>query len=458
MHLEEINEKLERQRKFFATGKTLDIGYRIGILKRIRTLILQYEPQIKEALWNDFHKPEFEVLATETRFVIKELNLYIRKIRSWSRPKGVATPLVHFIAASRITFQPFGQVLVLSPWNYPFQLSVLPVLGALAAGNCVALKASQQVPRTSAVIKKILDELPSELVVMIEGDHSVSEHLLDYKFDYIFFTGSCKVGKYVMEKAAVNLTPVSLELGGKNPCVVTADARLDFAARRIVWGKFMNAGQTCICPDYLLVDKKIKNRFLDLLIKEIHNSYGADPEKSENFARIISSDDVSRLEALMQNGEIAAGGNCDLPDRYVAPTVIKDVKPDDPIMQEEIFGPLLPAMDYEDLNEVYRIIDKNPKPLAVYIFTTDRKKAEVFLSKTQSGTAAVNDTVIQIASPNLPYGGVGCSGMGKYHGKRSFQIFSNMRSVIYKSNIIDFSLRYPPYTKAKTKLLSLLMR
>jgi aldehyde dehydrogenase (NAD+) len=437
---------------------SLDIGYRIEILKKVRSLILQYEPQIKEAMWNDFHKPEFEVLATETRFVIKELNLYIRKIKSWSRPKGVPTPLVHFIATSRITLQPFGQVLVLSPWNYPFQLSVLPVIGALAAGNCVVLKVSQQVPHTTAVIKKIFDEFPPELMAMIEGDHSVSEQLLNHKFDYIFFTGSCNVGKYVMQKAAVNLTPISLELGGKNPCVVTADARLDFAAKRIVWGKFMNAGQTCISPDYLLVDKKIKDRLLDLLTNEIQNSFGTAPEESDNYARIISSNNVKRLGALMQNGEIVSGGKYDPSGYYVAPTVIKDINPDDPIMQEEIFGPVLPVIDYEDFNEVYNIIDQHPKPLAVYIFTTNRRRAEVFLSKTQSGTAAVNDTVVQIASPNLPYGGVGCSGMGKYHGKKSFKTFSNMRSVIYKSNLLDLQLRYPPYTKQKTKILGLLMR
>jgi len=458
MRPEEINEMLEKQRSFFAAGKTRDISYRIGILKKMRNLILQHEQQIKEAMWKDFHKPEFEVLATETRFVIKELNLYIKKIRSWSRPKGVATPLVHFLATSKITYQPFGQVLVLAPWNYPFQLSVLPVLGALAAGNCVVLKGSQQVPHTAAVIKTILDQFPPELVMMIEGNHNVSEQLLDYKFDYIFFTGSCKIGKYVMEKAAMNLTPFSLEMGGKNPCVVTADARLDFAARRIVWGKFMNAGQTCICPDYLIVERKIKDLFLDMLVKEIRNSYGEDPEKSENFARIISSNNVSRLEKLMTGGAIVTGGKCDPAGRYIEPTIIKDIRPEDPLMQEEVFGPVMPVIDFEDFNEVYGIIEKYPKPLAVYIFTADRKKESAFLSKTQSGTAAVNDTVIQIASPNLPYGGVGCSGMGKYHGKNSFELFSNVRAVINKSNLIDFSLRYPPYTKTKANLLKLLMR
>jgi acyl-CoA reductase-like NAD-dependent aldehyde dehydrogenase len=458
MSFEEIQVVLDNQRKFFATGKTLKTGYRLKVLKKLRSLILEYEPQIKEALWNDFHKPEFEVVATETRFVIKELNLAIRKLRRWSSPRRVRTPLVHFLASSRIVPQPYGQVLVLSPWNYPFQLAIVPVIGALAAGNCVVLKVSQQVPHTNAVMKRIIDDLPPELIMMLNGDHSVSEQLLNHKFDYIFFTGSCKVGKYVMEKAAVNLIPVSLELGGKNPCVVTADARLDFAAKRIVWGKFMNAGQTCICPDYLLADKKIKGPLLDLIRREISSAYGADPEKSTDFARIINRDNVIRLKSLMDTGDIVIGGQADPEKNFISPTVINNIKPSDPVMEEEIFGPVLPVIDFENFSEVYEIIEQHPKPMAVYIFTGSKKLAREFLAKTRSGTAAVNDTVVQIASPYLPYGGVGCSGMGKYHGKNSFKTFSNMRAVINKSNLIDFPIRYPPYTKLKTKILNLIMR
>jgi acyl-CoA reductase-like NAD-dependent aldehyde dehydrogenase len=453
-----ISAILENQRIFFASGKTLDIEFRLEILKKLHNLILQYEPEIKEALWNDFHKPAFEVIATETRFIIKELNLAISKLKRWSTPRKARTPLVHFIAHSRVIPQPYGQVLVLSPWNYPFQLALLPVLGALAAGNCVVMKVSQQVPHSTAVMKKIIDHFPPELIAMLNGDHTVSEQLLNHKFDYIFFTGSCKTGKYVMEKAAVNLTPVSLELGGKNACVIAADARLDFAARRIVWGKFMNAGQTCIAPDYLLVDRKVKEKFLDHIKKEIISSFGTNPEDSPDFARIISSNNVGRLEALLRHGDIVTGGKCDHEGRFVAPTVIKNVKVSDPIMEEEIFGPLLPVIDFEDISEVYAIIDQHPKPLAVYIFSRNKRLIRDFLSRTRSGTAAVNDTVIQIASPYLPYGGVGCSGLGKYHGKKSFETFSNMRSVITKSNLIDFPIRYPPYTNLKIKLLNLIMR
>jgi len=458
MEEQEIKIVLENQREFFAAGKTLSIEYRLEILKKLRSLVIRYEEEIKSALWSDFHKPEFEVISTETRFVIKEMNLAIRKLRNWSRKKRVRTPLVHFISRSYIHPQPYGQVLILSPWNFPIQLSFMPLIGALAAGNCVVLKVSRQVPNTTSVMQKILDNIPKEVVTMINGDHEVSENLLNYNFDYIFFTGSCKTGKYVMEKASKNLTPVSLELAGKNPCVVMADAKLGYAAKRIAWGKFMNAGQTCICPDFLLVDKSIKEKFLDLLIREVRSFYGEEAKESNHFARIINQQNVNRLSSLMQSGQIVWGGKYDVADCYVSPTIIKDVTPDDPIMQEEIFGPVLPVVDFENLEDVYGIIARNPKPLAAYIFTRNKKLASKFLQKTQSGTACINDTVIQIASPYLPYGGVGCSGLGRYHGKKSFETFSNMRSVIVKSNLIDISLRYPPYNKLKEKLITLLMR
>lgn len=458
MEKEEIKSVLDKQRKFFTEGKTLDVRYRLGILKKLRALVIQHEQDIKKALWEDFHKPGFEVIATETRFVIKEMNFTIRKLRKWTREKRVRTPVLHFIAHSYIIHQPYGQVLVLSPWNFPFQLAFMPLIGALAAGNCVVLKVSRQVPNITSVMGKILDQFPKELIVMMNGDHSISEYLLGYKFDYIFFTGSCKIGKYVMQKAAENLIPVSLELGGKNPCVVAADAKLDFAAKRIAWGKFMNAGQTCICSDYLLVDKRVKDRFLELITNEINLFYGTDPETSNDFARITSSDNIRRISSLMKAGEIVTGGKIDEENCYVAPTVIKEIKPDDPIMKEEVFGPVLPVMEFDNFEEVYSIIDKNPKPLATYIFTRDKKLARKFLQRTQSGSAGINDTVIQIASPYLPYGGVGSSGLGRYHGRRSFETFSNIRSIIVKSNLLDISLRYPPYNKFKEKIISLLMR
>jgi len=458
MEKEEIRLIIEAQRKFFATGKTFDTEYRLDTLKKLRSLIIRHEQEIVDALWKDFHKPEFEVIATESRFVIKELNYTIRKLRSWARQVKVRTPIVHFLSHSYVAPQPYGQVLVLSPWNFPFQLAFMPLVGAIAAGNCVILKVSRQVPNIAAVMEKILNEFPNELVAMIDGDHSVNDYLLDQKFDYIFFTGSCRVGKYVMQKAAENLTPVSLELGGKNPCIVAADARLDYAAKRIAWGKLINCGQTCVCPDYLLIDKKVKDKFLELISKEIRLFYGDNPEKSNDFARVISSENVNRLYGLMKNGQIVTGGTTDSETRYVAPTVIKDVKPGDPVMKEEIFGPVLPVIDFEEFDEVYDIIKQHPKPLSVYIFSSNKKLVREFLMKTQSGNASVNETVMQIASPYLPYGGVGSSGLGRYHGKKSFDTFSNLRSVLVKSNLLDIVLRYPPYSKLKTKIISWLMR
>ena len=458
MEKEEISVILESQRKFFATGKTFDTKYRLDILRRMRSQIILHEQEIVEAIWKDFHKPEFEVIATESRFVIKELNHIIRNLKSWASPQRVRTPIVHFLSHSYTIPQPYGQVLVLSPWNFPFQLSFLPMIGALAAGNCVILKVSRQAPNIIGVMEKILSGFPTELVAMTNGDHTISEYLLDHNFDYIFFTGSCRVGKYVMKKAADKLIPVSLELGGKNPCVVTDEAKLDFAARRIAWGKFINAGQTCICPDYLLIDNKVKDKFLELIVNEIRLFYGENPETSSHFARVISAESVQRLSELMKKGKILTGGITTAADNNVSPTVISDVRPEDPIMQEEIFGPILPVIGYDEFSEVYGIIEQNPKPLATYIFSGNRALVREFLRRTRAGSAAVNETVMQIASPYLPYGGVGTSGMGRYHGKRSFDTFSNLRSVLVKSNLLDIAIRYPPYTSLKAKIVSFLMR
>jgi aldehyde dehydrogenase (NAD+) len=458
MEKEEIHLIIDAQRKFFASGKTLDARYRLKILKKLRLLIISHEKDIVDALWKDFHKPEFEVIATESRFVIKELNTVIRNLRKWMEAERVYTPIVHFIARSYVKPQPYGQVLILSPWNFPFQLSFMPLIGALAAGNCVILKVSSQVPNIIKVIKEILKELPVGLVALIEGDHATNDYLLDQKFNYIFFTGSPRVGKHVMRKAAENLTPVSLELGGKNPCVVAADARLDYAAKRIAWGKFLNCGQTCVSPDYVLIDKKVKDRFLELISGEIRKFYGEQPEKSDHFARVISSENVKRLNELAKSGKIVIGGTSNVEDRYFAPTVIKDVSPDDQVMQDEIFGPLLPVIDFENFDDVYGIIERNPEPLATYIFSGSNKRVREFLQRTRSGNASVNETVMQIASPYLPYGGIGTSGIGRYHGRNSFKTFSNLRSVLVKSNIIDIWLRYPPYSKIKTSIVSFLMR
>ena len=458
MNKEELGPILEKQKKFFASGKTLDIDYRLEILKKLKSLILSHEEELNLALQKDFHKPYFEVLGTESRFTVAEISMMIRNLKKWSGKQRVSTSLANFPARSYILPQPYGQVLVLSPWNYPFQLSMIPAMSALAAGNCVVMRVSQKVPNTLEVISKIISHFPEELIVLAKGEHSLGDWLLNYPFDYIFFTGSPAVGKNVMTKAAEKLIPITLELGGKNPCVVAADARLDFAAKRLASGKFINAGQTCIAPDYLLVDHKVKDRFLDLLVKEIKSFYGDDPAVSPDYCRMVNQDKAVKMESFLKNGKIITGGITDPEKCYVAPTIITDVSPDDPVMHEEIFGPVLPVITFNDFSEVYSVINRNPKSLAAYFFTTSKKLATEFLSRTQSGSAAINDTIMQIASPHLPFGGIGPSGMGRYHARKSFETFSNMRSVMEKSNLIDIPVRYPPYTAFKEKMIKLLMR
>lgn len=458
MHKEDLQKILIDQRDFFASGKTLDINFRLENLKKLRSLILSHEDELNDAMYKDFHKPCFEVLGTESRFTVAEIRMMIRNLKKWSGRQKVRTSIANIPARSYVMPQPYGQVLIISPWNYPFQLSMIPVMGALAAGNCVVLKVSRKVPHTFEVISKIISHFPKELIVLAEGEQSLSDHLLDFPFDYIFFTGSPSVGKKVMKKAAENLTPVTLELGGKNPCVVAADAKLSLAAKRIASGKFLNAGQTCIAPDYLLVDSKVMDRFLELLVREIKSFYGDDPSKSPDYCRMINYDKTLRMESFLKKGDIITGGSTNPDDCYVAPSLITGISPDDPIMQEEIFGPVLPVISFNDFSEVYSVINRNAKSLAAYIFTTSNKFAGEFLSKTQSGSAAVNDTVMQIASPHLPFGGIGPSGMGRYHGRKSFETFSNLKSVMVKSNLIDLPVRYPPYTQLKEKILKLLMR
>lgn len=384
MATEEIKLVIDSQREYFKTGATLNVDERLRNLRKLKKLIIEYEEELKVAMWSDFHKPSFEVMATESGFVLQEISYTIRHLRKWVRRKRVSTPVLHFIAHSYIEAQPYGQVLILSPWNFPFQLSILPLMGAIAAGNCVIMKCSQQVPATLGVIKKLLANFDERLVKLVEGDHSISDFLLSQKFDYIFFTGSPNVGKYVMKKASENLIPVSLELGGKNPCVVAADAHLEFAAKRIAWGKFINAGQTCVAPDYLLIDRKVKERFLDLLKNTIDNFYGTDSEKSIHFARVVNPSRAATLEKLVRSGKVIYGGKCSAPDSFIEPTIIDEVDPNDPVMKEEIFGPVLPIISYESFDDIFRIIDLNPKPLAAYIFTNSQKLVNEFLSDRKS--------------------------------------------------------------------------
>lgn len=453
MEASEIQSLIENQRKFFLTQETKNIDFRIQNLKKLLKTVQAYEKRICKALYLDLHKPELEAY-TEVGLVLQELKLHIRKLKKWAKPKRVRTPLVHFISKSYFFPEPYGNVLIFSPWNYPFQLLMIPLIGAMSAGNCALLKASRRAPHTADVINEIINSnFDPGYVTLLKGGNEVNRVLLESKLDYIFFTGSVNVGKKIMEAASKNLTPVSLELGGKNPCIVCKDADIDLAAKRITWSKFYNAGQTCIAPDYLLVQKEIKEKLLNKITHFITEFYGKEPSESPDYPRIINAANVERLEGLMKSGNIICGGDTNISENYVAPTLIDNVKPGDLIMEEEIFGPVLPVIEYNNIDEIFPLINNNPKPLSLYIFSKSRKLQKDILSRTSSGNGAINDAIIQFSNSNLPFGGVGESGMGRYHGKSTFDTFSNFRAIMKKSNLLDIPLRYPPYTKTKNKIV-----
>jgi len=459
MKIEQIPELVKKQKEFFKTDITKDLAFRKRNLKKLREVILQNQQKIEEALWKDLHKSEYEVWSTEIGLVLKEIRVFLANLKKWSRKKTVWTPLILFRSKSCILPEPYGQVLILSPWNYPFQLLFAPLAGAMAAGNCVFLRPSSNTPATAKLMEEMISEnFPPEYISIINGSRESAQALLTEKFDYIFFTGSPYVGRKVMEAASKHLTPVSLELGGKSPCVVTKDASLDLTARRIVWGKFLNAGQTCVTPDYLLVDHEIKDRLIEKLCLYVEKFFGSNPRESKDFVRIVNKANVIRLQELMKAGTIITGGTTDPENCYVAPTIITDIKPEDPVMKEEIFGPVLPVLEYQALPEAIEFINSRPDPLALYIFSSKKSLQMKVLRETRSGTVAINDTVFQFANSNLPFGGRGESGMGKYHGKSSFDTFTHYRSILNKKNKKDFPIRYPKYNARKLKLLKLFLR
>lgn len=426
-------------------GETRDIGFRVTKLKQLRDAILSSEERIEAALWQDLHKSAYESYLTEISIVLQELDDHIRYLRRWAKPHKVATPMQLFGSRSRIVCEPLGVVLIIAPWNYPVQLLMAPLIGALAAGNCVVLKPSPYTPRVSAVMADMVaDVFAPEHVTVVQGGRETNQELLAERFDYLFFTGSPSLGKVVMKAAAEHLTPVTLELGGKSPCIVDQDADLELAARRLVWGKFLNAGQTCIAPDYLLVQSNVKAHLLERIGHYIRAFYGVQPHESPDYPRIVRAEAVDRIAGLMRSGTIIYGGEINREERYIAPTVIDGIQPDDPVMQEEIFGPVLPVMEFHALEEAIRYVNAHEKPLALYYFG-NRTSAREVLANTTSGGACINDTIMHIANPHLPFGGVGNSGMGRYHGRDSFLTFSNRRSVLHSTTRWDISLKYPPF-------------
>lgn len=423
-----------------------DIGYRKEILKRLLNAIIVHEDEIISALKADFHKPEFETVVTETSYVISDLKHTIKNLSRWAKPKRVFPFVVNIPSSDSIYKEPYGKVLVISPWNYPFQLALCPVIAAVAAGNQVVLKPSELTPNTAEIIQKIIAKVFSiNQVEVIQGDASLATQLLSQRWDYIFFTGSVAVGKIVAKAAAQHLTPVTLELGGKNPCIVDETANLQIAAKRIVWGKFINAGQTCIAPDYILVHQKSKAQFIQYLKEEITHAYGDNPEISPDYARIINAKNWTRLVEMIESDKVIFGGKFNSETNYLAPTLIEENNLDSLIMQDEIFGPLLPMVTYQNESEIDTIIAKYEKPLALYVFSERNIFCDEIISKHSFGGGCINDTMVHFSNNKLPFGGVGHSGIGAYHGQLSFDIFSHHKAVVKKATWIDLPLRYAPY-------------
>jgi aldehyde dehydrogenase (NAD+) len=445
---------VQKQRKFFLSGATRSVEFRRSALIKLKAAVIAKEADITKALASDLGKPQLEAYSTEISYVVGEINHMLKNLNKLAKPKRVSTPSVLWPASSYIYAEPFGSTLVISPWNYPFQLAVSPLVGAIAAGNTVILKPSEMTPETQKLLLNLTSEVfAEEHVACVGGGVAESEALLNEKFDFIFFTGSTRVGKIVMQKAAQHLTPVCLELGGKSPCIVDQDIDLQTAARRIIWGKFMNASQTCVAPDYLYVHKSIADKFIALLKSTITEFYGPEPIKSTSLARIVSAQHFARLSAFIKADQVITGGQTDAQKLKIAPTLLKNVSWADPVMKEEIFGPILPIFIYENVNDALIKIASEPKPLAFYLFTKNKDLQDHVLSTMPFGGACVNDCIIHLANPNLPFGGVGDSGMGGYHGDDSFAVFSHKKSVLKKWFALDAAMRYPPYTDLKLKLI-----
>ena len=442
---DKIERILKSQRLFFSSGQTRDIDFRLNALKKFKAAILKNEKKIAGALWKDLHKSYEETYLTETSIVLGEIDNHIKNLKRWARPKRVKTPIYLWPSSSKIIYEPLGTALIVAPWNYPFQLLMNPLVGAISSGNCAILKPSEYAENIALVMQDIIREtFSSEYIDVVQGGRAVNQVLFEQRFDIIFFTGSPYVGKVVMKAAAENLTQVVLELGGKSPCIVDKSANIDVAAKRIAWGKIINAGQTCIAPDYLFAHRSVKDELIKKIGENIEKMLGPDIKESKHYARIINTKAFDRIAGLMDKGEIKFGGETDKEEKYIAPTILDNIKPDDPVMKEEIFGPLLPVMTFDKIDEVVSYINSNEKPLAFYYFGNNRQAGDI-LNKTTSGGGCINDTLMHITNHNLPFGGVGNSGTGKYHGKESFLAFSNSRAIVTTPTRIDLPLKYIPY-------------
>lgn len=441
-----IKEAIACQKSYFSDGKTLNVEGRITALKKLKSSIKNNEELILKALKADLGKSYAEGYMAEVGLVLEEANVAIKKLKSWVKPKRVKTSMANFPSKNFLYREPYGVVLIVSPWNYPFQLTMAPLIGAIAGGNTAIIKPSRKSINTTKVMTKIIEETfePGFVKVVSAGEGS-NEAVLREKFDYIFFTGSVRVGKLVMEAAAKHLTEVTLELGGKSPCIIDEDTNIEITAKRLAFGKFLNVGQTCVAPDYVLVHESKKEQLIEALKKHIKAFYGEDIKKCSDYGRIIDESSFDRLISYLDKDKIRIGGEFDRAERYISPTVMDNIDFNHRVMSEEIFGPILPIITYTDLNKVIQDINNRPKPLALYMFSNKRKHIDKVISTTSSGGVCVNDTIMHVASSELTFGGVGESGMGKYHGKESFYTFTHEKSILGKGFIVDVPLRYPPF-------------
>jgi aldehyde dehydrogenase (NAD+) len=446
-------------RDYFASGATRSYEFRLEQLKKLENFLHQEKSQIVEALRKDLGKPETESLVAEWAFTLDEIHFAKKNLRAWMKKRYQRTPLSLWPGRSYVQHEPLGLVLVMSPWNYPFQLLMAPLIGAIAGGNCVVLKPSELAVQTAQLIAKLIPQyFDARYVQVVEGSVPETTELLKQRFDHIFFTGSGAVGAIVAQAAARHLTPVTLELGGKSPTIICADANLPVAARRLVWGKFYNAGQTCVAPDYVYVEDSIYEKFKALIAIELKEQFGEKPFESSSYGRIINKRNLQRLEKMIERPKVIGGGDVREVDLYIAPTVLDQVTWQDAVMQEEIFGPLLPLLKFENLNSVFQEIKSREKPLAAYFFSGDKRKQEQFVAEISAGGITINDAFLHLASPYLPFGGVGGSGYGRYHGEYSFQTFSHLKSVLVKSTLFDLRARYAPYTEKKLRILRIIFR
>ena len=454
-----FNSLVQEQNIFFSRNQTKNIAFRKATLKKLLNLIEVNEENLLDAIYQDMGKSKLETVATELGIIKSEITFSLQHIGQWTKKKYVNTPLANIPAASYIISEPLGTTLIIGAWNYPLLLTLHPLISAIAAGNTVIIKPSELTPQCSRTIAHIINtHFDKSFIHVIEGGVKETTHLLQQKWDKIFFTGSTKVGKVIYEAAAKYLTPVTLELGGKSPAIVCADASIKISAKRIVWGKFINSGQTCVAPDYLLVDAKIKDKLIVELIHQIKQIYGQDPAKSEALVKIIDSKNFDRLMNLMDSEKVVHGGDSSKKDLFIAPTLLHPVSLTDPIMQEEIFGPLLPIIEYDTLEDAIEIIKGQPKPLSLYTFTENTQIKNRILHEVSFGGGCINETLVHLANHDLPFGGVGHSGMGNYHGKFGFDTFSHQKAIHDKPSWFELPIKYPPFTNLKLKVISWLLR